>query len=200
MSNRKKVLIVEPSLIIVEGLMKILGDCAHLEMLIPLHDIECLKGRVITGKPDVLLVNPTLLPQLGHHTFSSIMQDYPNTAIVGIVYQYVEHSLLRMCQAVVDIREERGRVSEILLESYSALKPVNESIDDNSYELTKRELDVLVHIAKGLMNKEIAEKLNISIHTVISHRKNITRKTNIKSVAGLAMYALMNNLMEEGAL
>ena len=48
------------------------------------------------------------------------------------------------------------------------------------------------------MSKEIAERLHISVHTVISHRKNITRKTNIKSVAGLALYALMNNLMEEG--
>ena len=66
------------------------------------------------------------------------------------------------------------------------------------HELTRRETDVLVLVAKGLMSKEIAERLHISVHTVISHRKNITRKTNIKSVAGLALYALMNNLMEEG--
>ena len=47
------------------------------------------------------------------------------------------------------------------------------------------------------MSKEIAEQLNISIHTVISHRKNITKKTGIKSVAGLAVYAMLNNLMSE---
>ena len=59
--------------------------------------------------------------------------------------------------------------------------------------MTKRERDVLVLVAKGLMSKEIAEQLNISIHTVISHRKNITKKTGIKSVAGLAVYAMLNN-------
>ena len=73
-------------------------------------------------------------------------------------------------------------------------------MDAMNYELTKRETDVLVLVAKGLMSKEIADRLHISVHTVISHRKNITRKTNIKSVAGLAMYALMNNLVEEDSI
>ena len=64
-------------------------------------------------------------------------------------------------------------------------------------ELSKREIDVLVAVAKGMMNKEIADQMNISIHTVISHRKNITRKTGIKSVSGLTVYALLNNLIDE---
>ena len=198
MSNRKRVLIVEPSEIITEGLVKILGDSAQLEVLTPLYDIECLNGRIITGKPDILLLNPTLLPLLGRQNFNSILQDYPDVIVVGLVYQYVDHSSIKMCQAIIDIREERERICEIMLESIPSQKIVNELSDENNYELTKRELDVLIQIAKGLMNKEIAEKLNISIHTVISHRKNITRKTNIKSVAGLAMYVIMNNLIEEG--
>ena len=197
MSNRKRVLIVEPSEIITEGLVKILGESAQLEVLAPLHDIESLKARAVTGKPDVLLLNPTLLPQLDRQVFNGILHDCPDVVVIGLVYQYVEHSSLKMCQAFVDIREERGRICDILLENVPLHKSAGELSDENSYELTKRELDVLVQIAKGLMNKEIAEKLNISIHTVISHRKNITRKTNIKSVAGLAMYVLMNNLIEE---
>ena len=64
-------------------------------------------------------------------------------------------------------------------------------------ELSKREIDVLVAVAKGMMNKEIADMMNLSIHTVISHRKNITRKTGIKSVSGLTVYALLNNLIDE---
>ena len=50
------------------------------------------------------------------------------------------------------------------------------------------------------MNKEIADKLNVSVHTVISHRKNITRKTGIKSVAGLTIYAMVNNLIDSKSL
>ena len=47
-----------------------------------------------------------------------------------------------------------------------------------------------------MLNKEIADHLNISIHTVISHRKNITRKTGIKTVSGLTVYALLNDLVD----
>ena len=47
-----------------------------------------------------------------------------------------------------------------------------------------------------MMNKEIADRLSISIHTVITHRKNITRKTGIKTVAGLTVYALLNHLLD----
>ncbi|MDY6258685.1 MAG: LuxR C-terminal-related transcriptional regulator, partial [Bacteroidales bacterium] len=66
-----------------------------------------------------------------------------------------------------------------------------------NYDLTKRETAVLIEVARGLTNKEIAEKMNVSVHTVISHRKNIMHKTGIKSVAGLTVYAMLNNLIEE---
>jgi len=62
--------------------------------------------------------------------------------------------------------------------------------------LSPREKEILVCVAKGMLNKEIADANNISIHTVITHRKNITRKTGIKTVAGLTVYALLNNLIE----
>ena len=63
-------------------------------------------------------------------------------------------------------------------------------------ELSDREKEILVSVAKGMLNKEIADQYNISIHTVISHRKNITRKTGIKTVAGLTVYALLNGLID----
>ena len=59
-------------------------------------------------------------------------------------------------------------------------------------ELSQREIEVLCLIAQGHLNKEIADKLNISINTVLSHRKNITSKLGIKSVSGLSVYAMMN--------
>jgi len=199
MSNKKKVLIVEPSHIITEGLAKVLSDFADLELLTPLHDIECLNGRLATGKPDILILNPTLLQVPRRSALNGVMQEYQNMAVIALIYQYLEYSDIRLYHGVIDIREERERIIEIIHECVSSLS-LNDLPEDNNYELTKREMDVLVLIAKGLMNKEIAGRLNISIHTVISHRKNITRKTNIKSVAGLAMYALMNNLVEDGTI
>ena len=61
--------------------------------------------------------------------------------------------------------------------------------------LTARELEVLQLVACGYINKQIADRLSISLHTVISHRKNITRKLQIKTVAGLTIYALLNGLI-----
>lgn len=63
-------------------------------------------------------------------------------------------------------------------------------------ELSAREKEILVSVAQGLLNKEIADKHNISINTVITHRKNITRKTGIKTVPGLTVYAILNNLID----
>ena len=63
-------------------------------------------------------------------------------------------------------------------------------------ELSAREKEILIAVAQGKLNKEIADQYNISIHTVITHRKNITRKTGIKTVAGLTVYALLNNLID----
>lgn len=61
-----------------------------------------------------------------------------------------------------------------------------------AHDLSAREIEVLVLITKGFINKEIADKLNISLTTVISHRKNITEKLGIKSVSGLTVYAVVN--------
>ena len=63
-------------------------------------------------------------------------------------------------------------------------------------ELSEREIDVLREVVQGLSNKEIADKLFISVHTVITHRKNITRKLNIHTTAGLTIYAIVNNIID----
>lgn len=66
--------------------------------------------------------------------------------------------------------------------------------------LSAREVEVAVLLSKGLINKEIAEKLNISITTVISHRKNIMDKLNAKSLADIIIYSVVNGLVRLGDL
>ena len=73
--------------------------------------------------------------------------------------------------------------------------------DNNSYpgennkDLSIRETDVLQLIVKGSTNKQIADRLNISLNTVLTHRKNITTKLGIKTVSGLTFYAIMNGII-----
>jgi len=69
------------------------------------------------------------------------------------------------------------------------------NIPENNKELSIREIDVLQLIVKGITNKEIADKLNISLNTVLTHRKNITSKLGIKTVSGLTFYAIMNGFI-----
>ncbi|MCF8232592.1 MAG: LuxR C-terminal-related transcriptional regulator [Bacteroidales bacterium] len=66
---------------------------------------------------------------------------------------------------------------------------------NNDRELTQREINILKQVAIGKTNKQIAEDLFLSPHTVITHRKNITRKLGVYTVSGLTVYALINNLI-----
>lgn len=70
--------------------------------------------------------------------------------------------------------------------------PHTSSMPNMEHDLSPREIEVLVLVTKGYINKEIAKRLNISLTTVISHRKNIAEKLGIKSVSGLAIYAVMH--------
>jgi DNA-binding CsgD family transcriptional regulator len=84
-------------------------------------------------------------------------------------------------------------------EIYEQVKQVfkqQEFIEDESESLSNREIDVLKLVALGYANKEIAEKLFISTHTVMSHRKNMTEKLGIKSISGLTVYAIINDYID----
>lgn len=81
----------------------------------------------------------------------------------------------------------------VVLGKIDAVLPKTEA--DTNSQLSSRELEILSLVAKGLSNRKIADKLFISIHTVITHRKNITAKLGIKTIAGLTMYASINNLI-----
>lgn len=67
-------------------------------------------------------------------------------------------------------------------------------------DLTMREIEVLSLVARGFINKEIADKLHISLTTVITHRKNITEKLGIKTISGLTIYAVMRGYVEADSI
>ena len=73
----------------------------------------------------------------------------------------------------------------------------SDSLEKEKLEgLSDREKDVLIYIAKGQSNKEIAETLCLSVHTVATHRRNISNKLQIHTSVGLAIYAIANNLVD----
>ena len=187
---KKRLLIVEPSEVILEGLKSIFEGQIRFKVLEPEISTEHLEERLLASRPDIVLVNPTLIDEP-----SRLRSEQP-LALVALVYQYVEREQLKQYDAVVDIRDSRS----VVIETLAQVAPGQDDDPKNNYELTKRETAVLVQMAQGKTNKEIADVLNVSVHTVISHRKNITRKTGIKSVAGLTVYAMLNGLIDESAL
>ncbi len=191
------VLIVEPSEIICEGLRSFLKESGEYNVLAPMHDASSLADRLTVLRPDVLILNPTLLSSTPKQQLASFSQQRPAMSVLALVYQYVECSVLDNFRHILDIRQSRSVLLSTIRASISEMRdePRKSDVQDN-YELSERETDVLVLVAKGLSSKEIADKLSISVHTVNSHRKNITHKTGIRSVAGLAVYAMIHNLME----
>ena len=187
---KQRLLIVEPSELIIEGLKSILEGQIRFKVLEPEMSTDHLVERLVAVHPDIVLINPTLVEQV------SRLRNEGTMALVALVYQYVEHDRLKQYDGVVDIRDSRA----VIIETLAQASPGEADAGRSNYELTKRETAVLVQLAQGKTNKEIADALNVSVHTVISHRKNITHKTGIKSVAGLTVYAMLNNLIDESAL
>ena len=117
----------------------------------------------------------------------SVMSDLWHTEHDFSDHCAIEDYILR---PALERQDERLKVKS---ERSAALKEANE-------ELSEREKDVLVQLVRGLSNKEIADVLHISTHTVISHRKHISHKLNIHSTAGLTIYAIVNKLVDLNTL
>ena len=107
--------------------------------------------------------------------------------LTQIIYKYLPGERLteEMMELVFDILQlSRDLEKHALIEEF-LLQP------QEDYNLSDREMEVLELVAQGLSSKEISSRLNIAVNTVNTHRKSITRKTGIKSVAGLAVYAML---------
>ena len=92
--------------------------------------------------------------------------------------------------------EDKSRQSDVSARISSMIGKNQEGAD----ALGEREKDVIVALVQGMSNKEIAEHLCISVNTVITHRRNIARKLQIHSPAGLTIYAIVNNLIDISAV
>ena len=141
-----------------------------------------------------------------HESINEKLSDFKNIIFNFLPQECDEQLRLGLLRMTFEIQNDFSghvRVEEKLLTPMARhienpFEPVlkNERRRNSPDELSEREKEILVSVAKGMLNKEIADFYSISIHTVISHRKNITRKTGIKTVAGLTVYALLNDLID----
>ncbi len=192
-----KILIVEASPIISSGLVSFFSDMNQITVSSVVDNIEDLQDKIIVHNPDILIINPMMLGYTINNFFKQLTQNYPDVNSVALVTSYIDKNVLRYFKETIELHDNKQKVINKVL---NLLNNNEESSQNESVDLSNREEDVLVCVAKGMSNKDISEALNISVHTVITHRKNIVKKTGIKSVSGLTVYALLNNLVEESEI
>lgn len=150
-----------------------------------MHDDQRITDKLTEIKSLIIKYYPTNKAsrrEMVHYTLIGVMSDLWHTEQDFADHCAIEDEILRPALSHV----------------HQSIKP--HQLQQDTEELSSRERDVIVQIVKGLSNKEIAEVLCISVHTVITHRKNITRKLNIHSTAGLTIYAIVNKLIDINSL
>lgn len=194
MSKNYKILIIESSPLLVAGLKHMLSEHLSYDVVTVLESTDKLQDKLISVKPDIVIINPLLIDYAKRFMLKSMLLKDRSVVCIALVSAYVEPAVLKQYHGIIGLEDDKQRIECKLRE---ALHNDHSNEQKENYELSDREKDVLVAVAKGKMNKEIADQLHISIHTVISHRKNISRKTGIKTVSGLTVYALLNNMIDE---
>lgn len=186
------VAIAETSLIIRGGLAVALKRLPELNVqTVEITSKEGIFHCMEAHQPDILIINPLFEGWFDAEDFKA-------------QYSHSEMKLVSLISTVVDANQLKGYDESINLfddidsleHKIASLMNVDNEEDNDQNSLSQREKEIVGCIVKGMTNKEIAEKLFISVHTVITHRRNITRKLQIHSAAGLTIYAIVNKLVE----
>lgn len=195
MENKKTVALITPSAMVSKGLEDILDESGEFKVEECFRDISRpVEARLGTLDPDVVIIDPSVLDFRSRKDGRSRLADICDSIVIALGGQGLTDEVLRQYDGSISIYDSREDILRKTRSSVEA-KQSETSVSDSG-ELSAREKEILVCVAKGMLNKEIADKLCLSIYTVITHRKNITRKTGIKTVAGLTVYALLNNLID----
>lgn len=188
-----KIAIAEPSVIIRSGIVVALKRIPGFRILpFEIASMDNLLSNLRVNKPDVLIINPSFW---GNLDVAKLKEDTINSNLkcLALLHSAFDVNLLKSYDDKISIYDTLENLKEKLDKLTNA--PQEASVEENS-NLSIREKEIVICVVKGLTNKEIAEELFLSTHTVISHRRNIARKLEIHSSAGLTIYAIVNKLVE----
>ena len=191
MSVTVKITVAEPSVIIRSGIIAVIGSAENLKAEIyEVSEIDQLRNVLSWQHPDILLVNPA---SLGLFPLQQLKKDTgnPDMKCVALQFAFTDHAALKSYDDAISVYDSAETVNDKLA------RLVSEPERDKRHEsLSGREKEVIACVVQGMTNKQIADKLFISTHTVITHRRNISAKLGIHSPAGLTIYAIVNKLVE----
>lgn len=189
--NRLHIAIMVYSDIIYEGLYTVLTQSELECSVCKVASLEDFQEIIHSKAVDILVTNPM---QLVNRTkeVRKLKNNYQNLSIIGINMGIIDKDLAHLLDDTFTVYDSVPQVLNKIVKSSANNDNKNSTKTDN---LTEREIDVLTNLVHGMSNKEIAETLNISIHTVVTHRKNISAKTGIRSQSGLTIYAISKKIV-----
>lgn len=194
MSTHLKVAIAEPADIIRYGLEMMLKRLPGFRLqLVEIASACSLLDILQLHKPDLLIINP-LLP--GHFGLSHIKEDCgcKEMKCVALLTTPVDPQTLEAYDERLSLYDSAEEIAQKLQRLTNP--PEAAEGEEGQQLLSQREKEIVVCVVKGMTNREIADRLFLSTHTVVTHRRNIARKLQIHSASGLTIYAIVNKLVE----
>ena len=191
--ERASFIIGSKSYLLAKGMHLIVNEIRNAFVFDIFSDFDDLNHYLQEHNPSVLFLSSDLLYDVDELKLNEIQHLFPKLKWIALEMKaYPLISSLRF-SCVID---EHGGKSELSSCLNTIVKEITmQAQDEDDSILSEREQMVLKEVATGLTNKEIAEKLFISQHTVITHRKKITQKLGIKTISGLTVYAIINDLI-----
>lgn len=177
------IVIAHSQYIVLKGLATIIHKIENSCEIISVSSAESLAEVIYKNKPDIVLYESSL-----YSIVADIEEDIVLVRVDG------NNQVITTDEKVIQLSTPGKELTAMLENIIKEFQ--NSDSGKNTDELSDRENDIVRHVAIGYTNQEIADKLFISMHTVITHRKNITRKLGIKTVSGLTVYALINKLVQ----
>ncbi|MCK0148672.1 response regulator transcription factor [Marivita sp. S6314] len=208
MSARIRVVVVDDHPMVAEGIEAILDGYDDIDVLATLGDGQALIDQLETLAPDVVLMDLNMPGLNGLSTTEIVLERRPETRVLVLSMhdtpEYISTALGHGAKGYVlkDVPTEeiKNAIDAVMRgEQYlctgaeGALTPAD---GVGREQLTNREQTILLELAQGKSNKEVALTLDISVRTVETHRKNIKRKLGISSTAGLTRYALEHGVLQ----
>lgn len=177
--------VAEPSDIIREGMVAVLRKINGDFRVFEVSDMAQLENHLQMKRPDVLIVNP------GFWAGEKAASLGGDMLCVALLTDLRDTQKTQGFDLSVSLYDDFEQLSEKL----GRLKPTHQEDSGLGRTLSQREVEIVSYVVKGYTNKQIADKLCLSQHTVITHRRNIANKLQIHSSAGLTIYAIVNKLV-----
>ncbi len=192
MTKKHSIVIIEPSLIVALGLKQMLSTSNDFAVTATLRNLSDYNESQ-HGAAEILIINPTFTQSKANAEIKTVIPTRTNCVFIALTYGPYNESILQQYDGVIGLFLSSEQIEKRLNAALNSLqeKPHNE----NNKDLSTREREILTAVAQGKTNKEIADEFNLSIYTVVSHRKNISQKLGINSISGLTIYAIINKII-----